>query len=370
MAFAWGEVAPYVRSTDHWPAVLVGAVFSGTPLGYGTGTLVGGWLADRVPPRRLCWAGLALLAAGLAVAFGFPSGLTFVTFYSFLALGVGGGVALTGAVAALTQVHPERSGLVGGAVTAAYAASAVFQAPLIGALIPHLGWIGSLRAVGVFSALPAVALLSIMPALPAPHRPASAGEYPASVELLARPRVWTSCLLVLCGAVLGPYAVVALGGEAIARHLGPAVATLVVVIFAVGNATGRLVAGLASDRLGTSLVMLAVLLLDLFAAALVILDARPGSLPVAGLAAGLALGGANGGMGRMSAEAAPDAPHTAFGMIFAAFAAGALVGPVLGSLAGGSRAWLVVGAPAAAGLVLLAARPRLTTCSDGLRSRS
>ena len=38
LVFAWGEVAPYVRAVDHWPPWLLGAVFSGTPLGYGTGT--------------------------------------------------------------------------------------------------------------------------------------------------------------------------------------------------------------------------------------------------------------------------------------------------------------------------------------------
>ena len=48
MAYAWGAVAPYVRLHDHWSPLLISAVFSGTPLGYGMGIIIGGWFAD--PP--------------------------------------------------------------------------------------------------------------------------------------------------------------------------------------------------------------------------------------------------------------------------------------------------------------------------------
>ena len=359
LVFAWGEVVPYVRAADHWPAVLLGAVFSATPLGYGTGTLLGGRLADRLPPRRLCWTGLALLGLGFLVAFSVPTGLTFVAFYAFLALGVGGGVALTGAVAALAQVYPGRASSAAGALTAAYAASAVFQAPLIGALLPHLGWLGALRAVGVATALPALALLALLPALPAPRLAAAGAGRPDLLQLFSRPRLWTSCLLVFSGAVLGAYAAVALGGEAVARHLGGTLATVAVALLAGGNATGRLLGGLATDRLGVGPVVLAVLLLDLLAAGLLFAGTGALTLPVAALAAGLVLGGSNGTLGRMSVEAAPEARNSAFGMLFAAYAAGAVAGPLVGALVSGRAAWLAVGAPALIGLLVLGVRSRL-----------
>jgi OFA family oxalate/formate antiporter-like MFS transporter len=363
LVFAWGEVAPYVRAVDHWPPWLLGAVFSGTPLGYGTGTLVGGRLADRLPPRRLCWAGLGLLAVGLAVAFTLPSGFTFVAFYAFLGLGVGGGVALTGTVAALVQVFPERSGTMAGAATAAYAVSAIFQAPALGALIPHLGWLGAFRVVGLASLLPGLALLALMPPLPAP-RLAALGEKPASVrELLSRRAVWTGCLLVFSGAVLGPYAAVALAADVISSGLGPILATAAVVVFAAGNASGRLMAGVASDGLGTRPVILIVLVLEAVAAILLFAGIGPLTAPAAALAAGLSLGGSNGVMGRLAVQAAPKAPNSAFGILFAAFAAGAVVGPIGGALTGGRAAWLLVGAPALLGFAVLGFRSRLLEAS-------
>jgi len=359
LVFAWGEVAPYVREANHWPSWLLGAVFSATPLGYGMGTLVGGRLADRLPPRRLCWAGLVLLLVGLAVAFALPSGLTFLAFYAFLGLGVGGGVALTGTVAALVQVFPDRSGTMGGAATAAYAVSAIFQAPALGALIPHLGWLGALRVVGAASLLPGLALLALMPSLPSPRLTAGGRAARSVRELLRPPAVWTGCILVFSGAVLGPYAAVALASDVIGSGLGAVLATAAVVVFAAGNATGRLVAGLASDRLGTGRVILTVLGLESVAAMLLFTGLGPLSAPAAALAAGLSLGGSNGVMGRLALEAAPEAPNSTFGILFAAFAAGAVVGPIGGALTGGPAAWLLVGAPALLGFAVLVLRSRL-----------
>jgi MFS family permease len=66
---------------------------------------------------------------------------------------------------------------------------------------------------------------------------------------------------------------------------------------------------------------------------------------------GFALGGAAGALARMGADAAPDAPHSAFGLLFAGFALGALIGPLAGAAIGtGSRPWLVLGLLALPGL--------------------
>jgi hypothetical protein len=56
----------------------------------------------------------------------------------------------------------------------------------------------------------------------------------------------------------------------------------------------------------------------------------------------------------MAADGAPDATSSAYGLLFAGFAAGALLGPLLGSVAGGGAvSWLIVGLPAALGFAVL-----------------
>jgi MFS transporter, OFA family, oxalate/formate antiporter len=347
IVFAWGVAAPLVRAQDHWPALLVGAVFSATPVGFGIGTVAGGRLADRLPPRRLCWASLGLLAAGFAVAFLAPSGLTFVVAYAGVALGVGGGVALTGAVAALTQVLPGRAGVAGGLASATYAASAVFQAPLISALAPRLGWQGALEAVGLGAAALAALLLPLMPALPARQPDGRSGP-----GLLLSAPVAMGAALAFCGATFGAYAAVNLPGTA-----GVALAGAVAAAIALGNAGGRLAGGLLADRVGTARVIAVVFAMNMAAGAL--LFARPGPATAlgAGLGAGLALGADAGSLARAGRDAAPARPNAAFGLVFAGYTTGAFAGPLLGALVGAPSAWLATAAPAVVGLaVLIAAR--------------
>jgi MFS family permease len=345
IVFAWGVVTPLVRAQDHWPALLVGAVFSATPVGFGLGTVVGGRLADRFPPRRLCWASLGLLAAGFSVAFLAPSGLTFVVAYAGVALGVGGGMALTGGVAALAQVLPGRAGVAGGLASATYAASAVFQAPLIAALAPRLGWRGALEVVGLGAAALAAVLLPLMPALPARQPDPARGP-----GLLLSAPVAMGAALALCGATFGAYAAVDLPGTA-----GLALAGAVAAAIALGNASGRLLGGLLADRVGTARVMTVVFAMNLAAAAVLFVRPGPALALGVGLGAGLALGADAGSLARAGRDAAPGRPNAAFGLVFAGYTTGAFAGPLLGALAGAPSAWLATAAPAAVGLALLSA---------------
>src|SRR5438309_425726 len=152
LVFAWGVLVPSIHSELRWSPVLTGVVFSATPFGYGLGALIGGRLAERLPFRRICAAGVLLLFTGMAVALALPVGFTFVVFYGWLALGVGGGIALTGSVAAVVRRFPGQAGAAGGAVTAAYAMAAVVQAPVLARLAPVLGWLTALRLVAALLA--------------------------------------------------------------------------------------------------------------------------------------------------------------------------------------------------------------------------
>lgn len=346
IVFAWGVVAPLVQKHDHWPRLLLAAVFSATPVGYGIGTVAGGRLADRLAPRRLCWASLGLLAAGFALAFGAPSGLTFVVGYAGLALGVGGGVALTAAVAALNRALPGGAGTAGGLASAVYATSAIFQAPLIAALAPRLGWRGTLAVVGSGVAVAAAGLLLLMP--PQPAQPGDASNAPG---VMRSAPVWTGTLLAFCGATFGAFAVVNLPGA-----VGPALAGGAALTLALGNASGRLLGGLLADRLGVARVVAMVFALDLAAALALFAGAGPAVALAAALGAGLALGADAGCLSRVGRDAAPGRPHAAFGMVFAGFAAGAFAGPLVGALVRSPLDWLATAAPAALGLVISAGR--------------
>jgi predicted MFS family arabinose efflux permease len=360
LVYSWGALAPFVQRDLHWPALLLSAVWSATPIGYGSGIVIGGRLADRLPPRRLCWTGLGLLAVGASIALTLPSGPTFVLLYSMLGLGFGGGLALAGSVAAGRYAMPDRVGTVSGLVTGAYAFAAPIQVPVVSFLAGSIGWLPTLRWTVVAMVCIAALALTTMPGVPRPRQPEEDGHgRRAPLALLGRPRLYTGILLELTATPLGAYAFVSAAGYARGLQLAAIVATAAITAVAVGNAIGRVGLGAASDRAGVDRVMLGALLVDLVAAVLLFLHPGVAGLVFACLLAGIGFGAPAGVIGRLAEDAAPDAPNSAFGLLFAGFAVGASSGSLLGAAIGGSAAWLVVGAAALAGLAVVAIRLRL-----------
>ena len=358
--YSWGAVAPFIQRDLHWPALLLSAVWSATPLGYGAGIVIGGRLADRLPPRRLCWSGLGLLAAGGGIALAFPSGPTFAVLYSLLGLGFGGGLALAGSIAAGRYAMPDRVGTVSGLVTGTYAIAGALQVPVVSLLAGSIGWLPTLRVMAAAMLAVGALTLAAMPAIPRPRQPQEDGRsHPTPLLLLRRPRLYTAILLELTATPIGAYAFVNAAGYARNLSLAALVATAAISGVAAGNALGRLVGGAASDLAGVDRVMPVVLLLDLLAAALYFLHPGAPAVVVASVLAGVGLGAAAGVIGRLAEDAAPDAPNAAFGLIFAGFAAGSGSGSLVGAAIGGSVAWLALGLPAVAGLLLILVRLRL-----------
>jgi OFA family oxalate/formate antiporter-like MFS transporter len=358
--FTWGAVVPYVRA-EGWPDPLIGAVFSATPLGYGTAAVLGGRLADRLPPRRLCWLSLALLGTGFAVAFLLPGPLTFVVFYSFLALGIGGGIAITGSLAAAVHAFPLHRGSAGGILTGVYALGAVVQLPVVERLASVLGWVGALRGAGAVLALASLLALLGMPAVPARAGVEDGLERPG--PLLRRRRLLTAMLAVAALSPFGTYAFVNAGVFASGAGLASGVGVAALVAVAVGNAIGRIGAGIVADQLGVNGIVGVLAVCELAAGPVLVASAAHSavvSLVAACLVAGLVLGGAAGVMARAAAEAAPDAPQSAFGLMFGGYAFGALAGPLLGPEFGrGALPWLVLSAlgVVAGGLAVLRSAP-------------
>ncbi len=361
MVYVWGAVAPYVRLQDHWSPLLISAVFSAGPFGYGTGILIGGRLADHYPPRRLCWAGVALMAIGFTVAFLIPNGITLVIFYSAIALGLGGSVALAGALAAGTYTLPTRVGFIGGALTGCYGLAAIIQVPIVSYLASTIGWLNALRIVGTSMAALAVCMVVLMPPIPRPQRTqGGAGSIPL-LKLVVRELIWTGFLLEAVASPLGSFAFVAIASYVRGLPLALWVATVAVIAVATGNAIGRIFSGTASDRFGVTPVFLVILTTNVLAAILLQFPVNAATVLFAALAAGISFGGPAGLLSRLASVSAPDAPNSTFGLLFVGYACGVFFGPFLGVAVGGNaRSWLALGSLAGIGLLIIAARTVMT----------
>lgn len=357
LSFVWGALAPAVRDQAHWSPLAIGAVFSAVPLGYAAGTAVGGWLAERIAPRRLCLAALLMLAAGFTIAFLLPDSVTFVLCYSGLGLGVGGGVALAGTLAAGAQLLGDRLGGLAGLLTASYAGAAILEAPLASGLLHVMGWLDAVRILGSFDVLVVAVALLRLPAGEAPGSVAPTGAAVSLWALLRDRRLAMAAAIELLGTPVGAYAMAHLA--LLAKQAGDSglVVAFTIPAAAIGNTAGRLLSGAASDRFGANGPLLVVLAAAVLAAGgLAVLPVSAAVLPL-GLLAGIGFGGPAGLASRLARDAAPEAPNAAFGLVFSSFAVGAFLGPILGPpVGGGSRAWLVLGALAAVALVLAVLR--------------
>ncbi|MHB2022856.1 MAG: MFS transporter [Mycobacteriales bacterium] len=357
LSFVWGAVAPAVRAQAHWSSLAIGAVFSAVPLGYAVGTALGGWLAERVAAHRLCWASLLLLAGSFLIAFLLPNAATFMLCYSGLGLGLGGGVALAGTLAAGSQLLGNRLGGLAGLLTAAYAGAAIVEAPLASGLLHLLGWLDVLRILGGADvALVAIALYL----LPALDRPGSVRSAPAGLSirgLLGKRALALAVAIELLGTPVGAYALAHLALLAKDSGASGLIVALAIPAAAIGNTAGRLFAGAASDRFGANGPLLVVLAAAVVAAGgLAVLPLGVAVLPF-GLLAGVGFGGPAGLASRLARDAAPQSPHAAFGLVFSSFAAGAFLGPILGpGIGGGARAWVLLGLLAAVSFGLAAVR--------------
>lgn len=357
LSFVWGAVAPAVRRSAHWSPFVVGAVFSAVPLGYGAGTAIGGRLAERVNPRTLCLGAIGLMGTGLTVALVVPTGATFVILYSGLGLGLGGGVALAGTLAAGAQVLGHRLGSLAGLLTAAYAGASVIEAPVATTLARRLGWLDALRLLGALDVAMAAVAVVALPVLQTPARVSAGTRLVPLREVVARRPVLLAAAIELLGTPVGAYALAHIALHAKGLGMTGLVVLLAVPIAALGNTLGRLGGGMASDRVGPDRLLLVILAAAAAAAILLAFTTSGAALLPASFVAGVGFGGPAGLVAPLARQAIPESPHAGFGLVFACFALGAFAGPLIGpAVGGGSTAWLVLAGMATAAFGLTVVR--------------
>jgi MFS family permease len=290
-----------------------------------------GWHADRHGPRVV----LALTVLTGAVGFALSSGISRLWhFYLSYGLLVGLGVSSIYVLAAATvsRWFAERRGLALAIVLSGFNLGWLVGGPLAAYLISAGGWRFAYLALALLIAgvgVPASLCVRYPPASGA-VRPGTAG----ASEAFSDRRLWH---LVAAWALMGlVYMMVAVHTVPFARDRGLPLerASLVLTAFGVGAAIGRLLAGVASDRIGASLTMRACVLTQGLALVVLVLQPPSWALPLVLLLFGVGASGTD----NTFVKVVPDV----FGL-----AALATIMSVLGM---GWRSGAAVG-PAAAGFV-------------------
>jgi OFA family oxalate/formate antiporter-like MFS transporter len=232
-----------------------------------------GRLQDKLGPRVVASLGGVLTGVGLIVASFATSASVAPAIVGFgLLAGTGFGLGYAAATpAAVKWFPPEKKGLITGLVVAGFGIASVYIAPLSKHLLGTYGVAASFRILGVaflvvataFAQLirnpekPAVSLKAAVPGAAAPRVDAPLRE------VLRTPMFYMLWIQYACGATAG-LMIIGHMAKIVAVQSGNAIQIgfVFVALLAVFNASGRIIAGIISDRIGRVVTLAIVFIMQ------------------------------------------------------------------------------------------------------------
>jgi OFA family oxalate/formate antiporter-like MFS transporter len=221
-----------------------------------------GRMLDKWGPRLTSSIGGLLVGAGFIIASMSSSYWAWIIGFGVLA-GTGIGMSYASATPAAVKWFPaKRTGLVTGLVVGGFGLASAYIAPLATFMQNTLGITQTMLYLGITFLIVVVVLSQLLispPAgyvpgdTPAPKNETAATAGPAKAdwtwkEMMATPTFWLLWLTFAIGAGAG-LMVIGAAAKMAKLSLGD-MAWLAVTVLAIGNASGRVIAGILSDKIG------------------------------------------------------------------------------------------------------------------------
>lgn len=268
-------------------------------LAFALSMILGGKMQDKVGPRITAILGGLLVGAGFIVCSLTSSYWGWIFGFGVLAgLGIGFGYSAA-TPPALKWFSPAKTGLIAGIVVSGFGIAPVYLAPLSQYLLGQYGLHSTMMILGVAFIIIVCGMSMLLSNPPAgfsavPQSDATTGAKAAPAtptvdvgpsQMLKEGRFYTLWLTFFIGAGAGLMVIGSIAG--IAKQSMGEMAFIAVAVMAVGNAAGRIVAGILSDKIGrasTLTLMLVFQAVLMFAAIPVVSNAGSGALLVTLLA--------------------------------------------------------------------------------------
>jgi len=270
--YAWSVIKASIPDAWAWSNADKALPYSAACLVFALTMIPAGWLQDRIGPRWICTIGGLLTGLGCIVAgLGGGSLTAFVLGFGGLA-GVGIGFGYSAMTpAAIKWFPPQRTGLIAGLVVAGFGLAPVYIAPLATFLLTAFQRTNESGVIekgvpqtmialglGVLVVVTGLAQLVRNPPRATAVQTSSPGAEAQSKDLpwrdmLKTGRFWLLWVMYFCGSAAG-LTFISVAQDLGKRSLGEW-AFLTVVVLALGNASGRILAGSLSDRFGRAWTM-------------------------------------------------------------------------------------------------------------------
>jgi nitrate/nitrite transporter NarK len=230
--------------------------------------ILAGRCQDKFGPRLTASIGGLLVGVGMLLISQTNSyGIWLLGFGVLVGVGIGFGYS-SATPPALKWFPPSKTGLIAGLVVAGFGLAPVYLAPTSQYLLGHYGLQKSMLIFGIAFVAIVCGLAQLLVNPPAGYvagpkpAPGAAAKAAATTavpsEILRQPTFWLLWVIYFIGAGAGLMVIGSISGMA-KKSMGD-MAFVAVAIMAVGNAGGRIIAGILSDKIGRRWTLMLVLL--------------------------------------------------------------------------------------------------------------
>jgi MFS family permease len=268
--YTWSMFKGAIEKDFGWKGSQLNDPYALCCLVFAFAMILAGRCQDRFGPRLTASIGGLLVGTGMVLISRTNSyGLWLLGFGVLVGIGIGFGYS-SATPPALKWFPPAKTGLIAGLVVAGFGLAPVYLAPTSQYLLAHYQLKGAMLILGIAFAVIVCGLAQLLMNPPAGYiadgaamsgaaKPAAAVNVPPG-EILRQPRFWLLWVLYFMGAGAGLMVIGSVSGMA-KKSMGD-LAFVAVAVMAIGNAGGRIGAGILSDRIGRRWTLTLVLLIQ------------------------------------------------------------------------------------------------------------
>ncbi|MFM2482284.1 OFA family MFS transporter [Celerinatantimonas sp. YJH-8] len=304
--------------------------------------ITGGKINDTFGPKLVIVVGGLLFGGGMILS-GYATELSDLVWSYGIVTGLGLGMVYGTTISTCIKFFPDRRGLVGGLTTALFGLSSVIIPPIAAMITASMGVIAAFKIIGVvFTVIVCASGLVITKCpdgfKPAGWKPKQTAGAPSVVnknwkEMLVSPTFYVLICLLTSGAVAGLMCI-PLAAPLAQRMIGMdvAAATGAVSTLAFFNVSGRVLAGMLSDRIGRLNTLASTCLLSMIGLSLLyVAEQGDVTLFYIGLSViGVCFGSFMGVFPGLTADQfGPKNNSVNFGIMFTGFAIAGYGGPTI-----------------------------------------
>ena len=273
--YTWSVIKAAIPAEWGWTAAQKSDPYAIACFVFAIAMIPAGRLQDKIGPRRVASIGGAMVALGCIIA-----GLAGSSYIGFVVgFGIFGGIGIGFGYAAATPAAVKwfpaaQTGLIAGLVVAGFGLASVYIAPTAQVLLGAYGVSTTMIVFGIAFFIIVVSLSQFLRNPPAGYKPfdpkadsrpthIAASRSPVDMDwhqMIRTSTFWVFWTMYVFGAAAG-LMVIGSAASMAKVSLGES-AFIAVVVLAVGNAGGRILAGVVSDRIGRQWTLFSAFLLQ------------------------------------------------------------------------------------------------------------